>query len=467
MSLPLKVSLWYFVCMLVSKGIALFTTPLFTRILSTSEYGLVSVYSSWQSFLGIFITFGLANSVFNVGLVKFDKDKNNFNSSMIGLLFISFFVSSLIIMISYGVLRELFQLDFKYMVAILLTSFFLCLQNMWLLRKRMEYDYRRMTILTLVCCFAQVILSVFFVLFASDKAFAKVLGASVVIVLLGTYCFIQITRNNYHFFDKKYWIFAIKYNFPMLPHFLAGVILNQVDRVMIQKMVGLDEAGIYTVAYSGAMVIYMINNALYASYNPWLLKRLKEKNYDKIDKIVNYIMFIYLFPLLTLIVFAPEIMNIIAPIEYHDGIYVIPPVACSMFFILLFNLFAPVEHFSLKTKFLGGASIIAAIVNIILNYIFIQYWGYLAAGYTTLVCYILYAFAHWCYMKISCKQIVGNNIFNDRVIVLLSLIVILISLVSTLSYRYIMVRYCFFIAIIFLIALKFKNIKNVLYELKG
>lgn len=466
MPLPLKVSFWYFVCMLVSKGVALITTPLFTRILSTGDYGMVSVYNSWQSIIGIFVTFGLSNSVFNVGLVKFDKDKNNFNSAMIGLLLLSLVVSSFIIMVTYDALRQLFQLDSKYIIAMLLTSFFSCLQSMWLLRKRMEYDYRWMTILTLSSSFLQVILSILLVMYASDKAFAKVMGASIVIGLIGVYCFINIVRNNYHLFDKKYWLFALKYNFPMLPHFLAGIILNQVDRVMIQKMVGLNEAGIYTVAYNGAMVIYIINNALYASYNPWLLKRLQAKRYDKIDKIVNYIMLIYLLPLLFLILFAPEVIKVLAPMEYYEGVYVIPPVACSMFFILLFNMFAPVEHFSLKTKFLGGASIVAAIANIVLNYVFIRSCGYLAAGYTTLACYILYAFAHWCYMKKSCKQIMGNNIFNDKVILLLSLGVVIISLLSTFFYQYPIVRYCLLIAVILLAAFKFRSIKKILYEIK-
>lgn len=466
LSLPIKVSFWYFSCMLLNKGIAIVTVPLFTRILSTSEYGLVSVYNSWFALAGVFITFGLANSVFNVGLVKFSNDKNNFNASMIGLLIFSSSVFLLFSFFFIDIIHYIIQIESKYIYVMIIASFFTCLQSMWLLRKRMEYDYRSMTLLTLAGCLGQVFLSMVLVLILDDKAFGKILGSVLVVFLGGMYCFVNIVKKSHRFFERNYWLFALKYNIPMIPHFLAGIILNQVDRVMIQNMVGLKETGIYTVAYSGASVIVILNSALYASYSPWLLKRLKFQNYEGISKIVNSILVIYIIPLLLFIFFAPEVMLVLAPPDYYDGIYVIPPVVCSMFFILLFNIFAPVEHYSLKTKFLGLASIFAALSNIFLNYIFIGKFGYLAAGYTTLICYIIYSFAHWIYMKKCCKNITGVTLFDDKIIFLTSIVIVLISILSVPFYDYFFIRYACIFCLILLITYKRRSLIDLVIAIR-
>ena len=54
MSQPVKASFWFTVCNILNKGIALISTPVFVRILTTDEYGDYSVFQSWYSILVIF-----------------------------------------------------------------------------------------------------------------------------------------------------------------------------------------------------------------------------------------------------------------------------------------------------------------------------------------------------------------------------------------------------------------------------
>ena len=58
-----------------------------------------------------------------------------------------------------------------------------------------------------------------------------------------------------------------------------------------------------------------------------------------------------------------------------------------------------IELFYKKTTFATVASTIAAVSNIILNYIFIKLFGFVAAGYTTMVCYALLALLHYINVK--------------------------------------------------------------------
>ncbi len=465
MSLPVKVSFWFFACSLLQKGLSFLTTPIFTRVLSVDDYGMVSVYLSWEQIIIIFATFGLANSIFNVGLVKFGEYKDSFQSSMYGLATLCSIIFSAAFFGLYKFIKPVVQLEFKFALIMPVYCLFQTIMSMWSLRERFDYHYKKMVAITFASTFLGVLFSLAFVFCLNDKAFGKILGGAIVTILLGLFCFGDVYRKNGKLFNGQYWHFAFKYNLPMIPHFLSGVILSQLDRIMIKNMCGFREAGIYSVSYGGGYIVHILNTSLWVAYNPWILQRLQAKNYRGIKEIVNTILLAYVGLLVLMILFAPELLKILAPADYYEGIYVVPPVACSMFFTLLFNIFAPVEHFSLKTKFMGYASMIAAGANIFLNYIFITEYGYLAAGYTTLVCYILYALAHYIYMKRICKS-QGINLFDDRFILLLAMVVVAIAITFAFIYRFPVVRYVLICFIFGLIILFRKRIVNVFKAIK-
>lgn len=449
MPLPLKVTFWFFVCSIIQKGLAFFSTPIFTRLLSTSDFGLVSVYYSWNQILSIFVTLGLVHSVSNVGLVKFENDKDGFQTAMLGLSFISFIIFLIILLTTYKYTKPIFQMDYEYICILPIDCFFVSCFGMWTLRERFEYRYKYMSIATILNATLAVFIPISLVYLLEDKAFGRIIG----VVLCGSiFCLFSIAciiKRNKKWINLDYWRFALKYNIPIIPHLLSLVVLNQIDRIMIQYYCGLEKAGIYSIAYNSAAVVLILNQALTASYNPWFLQRLKSKYYDGVKDITNLIQIIYIVILVLLVLFAPEIMNFMAPAEYYEGVYIIPSVASSMFFILLFNLFAPIEYFSLNTKFIGAASVIAAIVNIFLNVIFIKRFGYVAAGYTTLICYIIYAFVHYIYMLKCSKEIGCGMLFDKKRIAILSLAVVLLSVLLLATYSIGIIR--FLVALVILI----------------
>jgi O-antigen/teichoic acid export membrane protein len=131
-----------------------------------------------------------------------------------------------------------------------------------------------------------------------------------------------------------------------------------------------------------------------------------------------------------------------APPEYHGAVYAVPPICASVFFMSLFNLFANIEYYYEQTKFVMAASVSGAIVNIILNACFIPRYGYLAAAYTTLACYVLFALGHYLFMKLVCRKfLAGEKIYDKGFIFFASLVVILFSLFVNLLYNYVLIRY--------------------------
>ena len=74
----MKASLWFLLCAFLQKGVSFFTTPIFTRLLTTEEYGQYSVFNSWYSIVAVFVSLNLSYGVYAQGLVKFEDERNQF-----------------------------------------------------------------------------------------------------------------------------------------------------------------------------------------------------------------------------------------------------------------------------------------------------------------------------------------------------------------------------------------------------
>lgn len=149
---------------------------------------------------------------------------------------------------------------------------------------------------------------------------------------------------------------------------------------------------------------------------PWMYKKINDGKVEDISKVAYPAFALVALVNIILIALAPEAVALFAPAEYYDAIYVIPPVAMSVFFMFSYTFFAVFEFYYKKTQFVSIATTGGAILNIVLNYIFIQVFGYYAAGYTTLFCYISYALFHYIFMKKICRDYLDNaQPYNDKV----------------------------------------------------
>ena len=81
---------------------------------------------------------------------------------------------------------------------------------------------------------------------------------------------------------------------------------------------------------------------------------------------------------------------------------------------------------------------IAALVNLVLNYIFIKAYGYMAAAYTTLFSYILMALFQGLWARKLRKEngIEGNTVFDDRKLMVLAIATTLLCLLGIALYKF-------------------------------
>lgn len=442
--LPIQVraSFWFLICAFLQKGISIITTPVFTRLLTTSEFGQYNVFNSWYHILSPIVCLNLYGGVYSQGIVKFEEDRHKFTSSLQGLATTLIVIWTIVYVSFSNLWNSLFSINTTQMICMFVIIWASSSFSFWSMDQRVDFKYKNLVALTLVSSFFQPLASILFILISEDKVTARIVGVALIQLLSfgGTFVYHEIKGKA--FFNKKYWLYGLKFNLPLLPHYLSLVALSSSDRIMISRMVGDAEAGIYSLAYSVSMVMTMFNQALLQTIEPWIYRKLKEGRSKDIVS-VAYPMFIFIAAVnLLLIALAPEIIAIFAPDSYGEAIWSIPAVALSCYFMFLYTFFATFEFYYEKTSYIAIASIGGAVLNVVMNYIFISLFGYVAAAYTTLICYIVFSMMHYYFMRKICKKYLNNTSpYNVKIIVSISIFNIAVGFAIMATYRNYFVRY--------------------------
>lgn len=458
---PLIASVVYMAVVFFQNGVNLITTPIFSRILTTSEYGITSTYQSWYNILTIFITLNLFAGVYNNALLDFDKKRDKMTSSFLSISITLTIIFFIIYITFKNQIKNILGLS-EYLIDFMFVNFLTApAWGLFIAKEKFDYKYIKPLILTVITFILNPIVGIIGInLFPNSKAVAKVIFCGLPTLLVNTMMLVSILKKGKCFFNKTFWKYALSFNIPLIPHYLSNVILAQSDRIMIQKMISDSAAGIYGVSYNLSMVVQGVFTGVNAAWIPFTYKSLKSNNYNKVGKYSNILLVFIGVISLGLIICAPEIIKILAPIEYYSAVWVIPPIVLGLYFSFLSSLFGNIEFYYKKNIFVTIATTGAAILNIILNAIFIPRFGFVAAGYTTAVGYVVLTIAHFIFMN----KIQPQKIYDTKTLFKISISVIIIALIFTCLYNFLVIRYIIIFIVVLIILLNLKKITKVIRE---
>lgn len=469
-SIPIqaKLALWIMLCTMLQKGISLICVPIFTRIMDTEEYGQVSAYFAWVNIAAIISSFKLNAGVYNKGLSKYKDDQKGYCLAM--QYTTSLF--TVVLLLLYIVLREpinkFTDLSTALTLLMFVELFFNTSMGFWTVRMQYEYKYRPIVFATLVLTILNPLLGVIMVTGTApgEKGLARILSVIISQAIVGGFFYIVNLKEGKGKFKFAYAKFAVIFNVPLLPHYFSEYILNQSDRIMIQKMCSYSDVAFYSVAYNAGMLLTIITSSINQALTPWLYQSLDNKNYKDIKNNLLSLAAVITIPLLVLIAFAPEAIHLLAGEEYASAMYVIPPVAGSVIMLFLYTNFANIEFYYDYNKFTMYISVIGAVINIVLNYICIKMFGYVAAGYTTFASFMVYFVGHYLFMESIMKRHEGTHLILGKYVVFICVGLSLVSLLFSLIYAYWIIRYSIIILICIAVFLKRKTIMKTLSVLK-
>lgn len=437
--LGVKASIAYFCANLFSKGVAYLTTPIYTRLLTSDQYGHVSVFLTWVEIFGVVAMFCLSYGVFNNGMVDYPNHRDDYSFSMLILSNIITVVFSIFLFILFPFVEKFIHISRPLLVLMCILFIFQPAYNFWYTRQRYEMKYKKTLFWSVLSAVISPTIAIgSIILLGEDNRFySRILGAEIplIAIYIGFYFFLA-RKNNYKI-NTEYWKGAFLFNLPLIPHYLSTYLLSSSDKLMISFIVNDSATAYYSVAHSVAAVVFIIWNAINGSLVPYTYERCKNKDYKSISSVTLPLLLFFAYISVGLIMMAPEIVSIMASKSYHEAIYVIPPIVGGVFFQVQYSIYANIIYFYKKPVYVMIGSITATILNIILNYVFISRFGYYAAGYTTIFSYGLQAVIDY----IGMRKTVKTEIYNMRFVVLLSVSVVIFSCITPLTYDHVLLRY--------------------------
>lgn len=441
-ALPVKASFWFILCYVIHKSMYFIMVPIFTRIMTTEQYGVYSVFNSWVLLISAFAGLNLAGNSFNVGMIKNESRKDEYTSSILGLWWVNTTIVFVIMLLFKNIWLKYSGLNLLFLIAVFADIYATASVDLWTARQKFDYKYKALLLITFSIALFTAVISIIFVHLLEKKDLAAIWCKVGVLGLHSVIISIILISKGKTIFNKNFWKAAYRFNIPLIAYYLSLTILNQSDRIMINSFFGASQAGIYSIAYSFAMIFTVLNSAINGAFVPWEFRNIKSNNYKSIAKISNIILILIGAANLILIALAPEIIHLFTVKEYYEAIWVIPPVALSAYLTCVYQLFVNIEFYYEKNNFVMVASIMVALLNIVLNLIFIPKFGYMAAAYTTLVSYLCFSVAHYVFMRsIIKKNGKSQAIYNIGVILFISLIITFAAFMFMLLYQTLIVRY--------------------------
>ncbi|MBR1909546.1 MAG: oligosaccharide flippase family protein [Lachnospiraceae bacterium] len=428
-----KSSIWYTVANVSIRAVAIITTPIYTGMLTTADYGKANTYNSW---IDVFNVFACLCVVYSIGRAKLDF-RDRFDEYMSSLQSLSSSFGFILLILAF-VFRESLSGWIHYEVPLAVGLFaYLCVSPSveYMMQKcRYEYRYKENILISVITCIGQVALSIILMLLFNDRRYiGKILGVLLPTAIMGIIFYIRFIVKGKVFYNREYWTYALKIGLPMIPHALALILLGQMDRIMIKGICGDGDAGLYIFGYSFATLLMIFTNAIGQAYLPWFNETLFDGKRERIRQIQKKLVLLGCFLSLAFIAVAPEALMILSVSNnsYWIAKYVVPPIVLGTLAQYFYTNYVNVEIFCKKTSIIAVGSCIAALINYLLNYAFIPDFGYIAAAYTTLASYLVLMVMHFVMVRFVLKE----NVYDDRYMFAAMLIMTVVGIAYLFLYK--------------------------------
>ena len=419
----LKAGSFYVVTQVFVRGLTFLLTPVYTRLVSTEQYGQIRIYESW---LLIFIPIMALGLYRGVERAKYDYGEryDEYISSTSFLTFLSTAAFFVLFLVFYRPVSSFLNLDpllfaimFLYVLTYTATLFFMQ-------REKQNMEYKRMALYTVCTMVPAVFLSILLLWWGNRTGRTaqlvdlRMIGYYGPQIIGGLILIFFLWRRGRVLTGKEYWKYGLLYSLPLVPNQLSLQIMNQSDKIMVGKMTGDANAGIFALATTISFIMWVVLESVWEAWIPWLYTKISLGK--KKEAVKPWYVTAGLFGLLALVLVltAPELVLILGGEKYAQAAYLVAPMVLGVLYRFVSQIYSAMQNYEKKTYYVAAGTIGAMVLNVILNYVCILKFGYQAAAYTT-------AFSYFMLLLIQGfleKKVTGERLVPLRMMVGFSLI---------------------------------------------
>ena len=375
--------------------IGIFMVPIYTRIFTPDDYGIISLVQVTISFLAAFMILGTDNASARYYLgTKIDHERKVIASTTLIFRALTL-VAGCLIFIYYS--KDISQLIFKtdayskyLIIAAAALPFVQCgalYQNM------LRFNFRSISyaIISVASLFVTVSLTILFVL-QLKLGITGIFMATLVsaIVFLGVN--FLVTRGYFSFtFSARKLKELLQYGIPLVPYGFTIYLIQNCDRYFLSYFSTLEEVGLYSLGLGLASLLVVFFAGTGLAWGPFVFSTYKEADIKAIySKVMNYLISATFLAVVGLSLFSREILMVFTTPKFFDAYTVVPFLALYLAFYHL-GLFISIGiSISKKTYHFTWVSVLTAGVNIGLNFLLVPLYGMIGAAIATLICSIVW-----------------------------------------------------------------------------
>lgn len=371
---------------LLLKCFSFFLLPLYTAYLTTDDYGITSIATSFISTMCFVVSFSLFAAVrrFYVDYKDEPEKLKRFYGTVVSFVFLSgvgFF--GLFTVFKGALSKYVFQgVDFYPVIAITLVSLvFFCEQTVYEYVLRSQQKAAKSSALSIVYFFVTLALNILFVVVLKKGAVGSLLATMISYIVYTVYFLIDmIIHKEIHFcIDRKLLKSALKYSVPIMPHNLSTQIATLVSKIFIGDAASLAGVGIYSIASQFGNIADTIQVYVDQAYGPWLYEKLKSKEdgYKAFIRSISKMMIavIGLF-FIGISLFAQDYIILFLEKSYAEAWKFVPLIVLTFAIKTMYYFYVEVLFYYKKaSKFLFTATLSSSIINLVLSYFFISAYG--------------------------------------------------------------------------------------------
>ena len=444
--------------------ISFFLLPLYTSFLLTKEYGLVDLITTYVTLLVPIITLELEMSVFRylIDVRKNEKETKKILSNN----FLVLLVSLLLFSLAYIIVTCFWHFDFRWLILfdIIICTFS---GNFLQIARGLgrTVDYAISCIITGV---STILLNILFIVVLKMGAFGMIVSMALANGFGALYLFIRLklyNKINFKLKDTKLIKSMYKYSIPLVPNGVSWWVVNVSDRTIISIILGTAANGIYDISNKFPTIISSLLGIFNLSWSESAALHINSPDRDKFfTDVLNTVTKLFTSLGVGMIACMPFVFPILINHKYVEAFNYIPILIIATVFNVGICIYTGIYIAKKMTKQVASTTIIGAIINIVINLLFIKFIGIYAAAISTAVSY----FAMMVYRHIDLKKYI--NLKYEKGLILKTILIFTFSIIIYYQHIFILDVINLLIVIIYsyIINRKFiKNWKNIIFKKLG
>ena len=382
-------SKYYFISNLAVKGIGIFSLPVLTRLLLPSDYGVISLFNSYN---GIFISLLTLNCYVALGRYYYEEqdDLMEFFGTSITFIFSLLFLFLVLFIIFRNEISSLLSLPTNVIILFVPTVMVFVFSSWYEQIYVPQKKSKQIAVRNVISSYGKFALVVIITLVLSKDKYLGSLYASIITGALFTVYYLYALKPYIKFtFSVKSLKYMLNYSLPLIPYTLGAVILSQIDRIVINKYYGETNVGLYSFAYSIGSLLTLVLSSLQLAWTPVYFKLMAAKNYSKLNADITLILKIVMVCAFFLILFGKEIGMMLAKSNFYSALHIVPIVVIGLVIYSYSTFYSWHIQFAKKNIYMTPILLISGFTSTLLNLIFIPKYGYVAAPFVNCVSYLV------------------------------------------------------------------------------